>query len=51
MLALYRDGSKLAGALAVNASRELLGYRKLLARGAQLQEALDLTEAASQVLN
>jgi hypothetical protein len=51
MLALYRNGSTLSGAFALNASRELLGYRKLLARGAQWQEALDITEAAAQVLN
>lgn len=40
LLALYRNGDRFEGALAINAARRLLDYRRLLARGADWYEAL-----------
>ncbi|MGH3311033.1 MAG: NAD(P)/FAD-dependent oxidoreductase [Streptomyces sp.] len=40
LLALYRDGDRFVGSLAVNAARRLLDYRRLLARGADWHEAI-----------
>ncbi|MEU7488551.1 FAD-dependent oxidoreductase [Streptomyces sp. NPDC042319] len=40
LLALYRDGDRFEGALAINSARRLLDCRRLLARGADWHEAL-----------
>lgn len=39
-LALYRNSDRLEGAIAINAARQLLGYRRLLAQGASWDDAL-----------
>lgn len=41
LVALYRRGNLLEGALAINASRQLLQYRQLLARRGRWQEAVE----------
>ncbi|MPZ67765.1 MAG: FAD-dependent oxidoreductase [Pseudonocardiaceae bacterium] len=40
VVALYRTDDRLVGAFAINAARQLLGYRRLLAQGASWQDAL-----------
>ena len=42
MIALYRDGDALSGALAISQPAKLMGYRPLLAAGASFDEALAL---------
>jgi 3-phenylpropionate/trans-cinnamate dioxygenase ferredoxin reductase component len=42
----YRRSDRLAGAVALNAGKPLLGYRRLLARGASWAEALSVRDGA-----
>jgi 3-phenylpropionate/trans-cinnamate dioxygenase ferredoxin reductase component len=44
----YRRADRLIGAVALNAGRPLLGYRRLLARGASWAEALSLQDGSFQ---
>ena len=43
LVALYRRGDRLAGALAFSQPRQLMGYRPLLAAGASFEDALALS--------
>ncbi|HXA30724.1 MAG TPA: FAD-dependent oxidoreductase [Acidimicrobiales bacterium] len=45
LVALYRDGDRLSGALAFSRPRQLMSYRPLLAAGASFDEALALARS------
>jgi len=42
LVALYRDGERLSGAITINGPAEVMRYRKLILRGASWRDGLDL---------